>query len=45
VAAAGWLAILVSSGLPYIAAGVALLAAGVAAFLWRARRAAEWPFA
>jgi len=44
VAAAGWLAILVTSGLPYIAAGVALLAAGVAAYLWRARRAGEWPF-
>ncbi len=44
VAAAGWLAILVTSGLPYIAAGVALLAAGVAAYLWRARRPEEWPF-
>ena len=44
VAATGWLAILVTSGVPYIAAGVSLLAAGVVVYLWRARRAGEWPF-
>ena len=44
VAFLGWLYILVASGGAYIAAGVALLAVGVAAYLWRARRAAEWPF-
>jgi len=45
VAAVGWIAILMTSGAGYIAAGVALLGAGVAAYLWRARRAGEWPFA
>jgi amino acid transporter len=44
VAAAGWIAILVTSGLAYIAAGVGLLAVGVASYLWRARRTAEWPY-
>jgi len=45
VAAAGWLAILVTSGLGYIAAGVGLLAVGIAAYMWRARRSGEWPYA
>ena len=44
VASAGWIGILVTSGVWYIAAGFGLLAAGVAAYLWRARRASEWPF-
>jgi len=44
-AAAGWIAILVTSGVWYIAAGFGLLAIGVASYLWRARRAGEWPFA
>ena len=44
VAAAGWMAILLTSGVSYIAAGVALLAVGIASYLWRARRAGEWPF-
>ena len=43
-AAAGWLAILVTSGVWYIATGVGLLAIGVASYLWRARRSGEWPF-
>ena len=44
VAAAGWLAILVTSGIWYVAAGVSLLAVGIASYVWRARRAGEWPF-
>jgi amino acid transporter len=44
VAFAGWTYILVASGLNYILAGVALLGLGIGAYLWRARRAAEWPF-
>ena len=43
-AAAGWMAILITSGAAYIAAGFGLLAVGVAAYLWRARRAGEWPY-
>jgi amino acid transporter len=45
VAAAGWLAILVTSGIWYVAAGVSLLAVGVSCYLWRARQGAEWPYA
>ena len=45
VAGAGWIFILVTSGVWYVAAGVGLLAVGVASYLWRARRSGEWPFA
>ena len=45
VAFLGWLYILVASGLPYILTGLALLAFGLLAYLWRARRVQEWPFA
>jgi amino acid transporter len=45
VALAGWLYILVASGLRYIVAGIILLIVGIAAYLWRAREAGEWPFA
>ncbi|HTA68624.1 MAG TPA: amino acid permease [Bryobacteraceae bacterium] len=44
VALAGWLFILVASGLLYILAGLLLMAAGILAYLWRARRRGEWPF-
>jgi amino acid transporter len=44
VAAAGWIFILVTSGAWFIAAGVGLLAVGVASYLWRARRSGNWPF-
>ena len=44
VAFLGWLYILVASGGGYIASGCGLLALGVAAYIWRARRAREWPF-
>ena len=45
IALLGWLYILVASGLQYIVAGFALLIFGVLAYLLRARRAQEWPFA
>ena len=44
IAFLGWLYILIASGWTYIAAGFALLIFGVAAYLWRAKRVAEWPF-
>src|SRR5271156_90952 len=44
VAAVSWVYIFCSSGLPAIGFGTLTLAAGVAAFVWRARRAREWPF-
>jgi amino acid transporter len=45
IAFLGWLYILVASGGTYIAVGLALLFFGVAAYLWRAKRVGEWPFA
>ena len=45
VAFLGWLYILVASGAYYILAGFALLFIGVLAYLWRAQRGQEWPFA
>ena len=44
LAFAGWLYILVASGWQYIAAGIGLLAVGIAAYLLRARGTREWPF-
>jgi amino acid transporter len=44
-AAAGWIAILATTGIWYVAAGVGLLAIGVSCYLWRARQGAEWPYA
>ena len=45
VAFLGWLYILLASGWNYIAAGFLLLALGILAYLWHARRVADWPFA
>ena len=45
IAFLGWLFILVASGAAYIIAAFALTAVGVGAYLWRARRTREWPFA
>ncbi len=45
VALVGWLFILVASGLVYVLAGLLLITVGILAYLWRARRRAEWPFA
>ena len=44
VALGGWLYILVSSELPYILIGCAMLVVGVGAYLWRAKRLGEWPW-
>jgi len=45
IAFLGWLYILIASGLAYIFAGLVLMVFGVAAYLWRARGAGEWPYA
>ncbi len=45
VAFAGWLFILVASGVPYILSGLGLLLFGIGAYFWRARRTGEWPWA
>ena len=44
IALAGWLFILATSGAVYIASGLLLLIAGIAAYLLRARRVRAWPF-
>ena len=44
IAFLGWLYILVASGVSYILAGLVLMTLGVAAYLWHARGAGEWPF-
>jgi len=44
VAFAGWVYIFCSSGTNAIVFGFLSLGLGVITFLWRARRAAEWPF-
>lgn len=44
IAFAGWTFILATSGLPYIVSGFSLVALGLAAYLWRARRKHEWPW-
>jgi amino acid transporter len=44
VAIGGWLFILVASGLKYVLAGFLMMTFGILAYLWRARRRAEWPF-
>jgi amino acid transporter len=44
VALAGWIFVIATSGWKYIGAGVGVIAAGTAAYLWRARSAGEWPF-
>jgi amino acid transporter len=45
IAFAGWAFILAASGLKFILWGIALIAVGVLAYLWRARVQSEWPFA
>jgi hypothetical protein len=44
VALGGWIFVITTSGWRYLATGGCVIAAGVAAYLWRARRAGEWPF-
>ena len=45
VAFSGWLFILVASGWIYILAGLVLLMAGIGAYLLRAKKIHEWPYA
>jgi amino acid transporter len=45
IALAGWTYIVATNGAAYIAIGLGLLGVGIAAYLWRARKAAEWPYA
>ncbi len=45
VATAGWLYIFCSAGTGAIAFGLLSLVAGVALYVWRAKAAAQWPFA
>jgi amino acid transporter len=44
IALAGWLFVVLTSGLVYILISLLLLAGGVGAYMWRAKRLAEWPF-
>jgi len=44
VAMSGWVFVIATSGWKYIALGLGVIAVGIGAYLWRARRAAEWPF-
>jgi len=44
VAMGGWFFILATSGWKYIASGAGVIGVGIAAYLWRARAAGEWPF-
>ena len=44
IALAGWTSVVIASGLEYFVAGLVLLLLGIGAYLWRAKRAAEWPF-
>jgi amino acid transporter len=44
IAFLGWGYILIASGAVYIVAGILLLAFGICAYLWRAKRTGEWPF-
>ena len=44
IALAGWMFIVLTSGVEYILISLLLLAGGVGAYLWRAKRLAEWPF-
>jgi hypothetical protein len=45
IAFVGWAYVFLTSGWAYIAVGLATLAAGVVAFLLRAKVSATWPFA
>lgn len=45
IAFGGWFYILLASGWIYIAAGLGLLITGIGAYLARAKRIGEWPYA
>jgi hypothetical protein len=44
IALVGWMFIVLTSGIQYILISLLLLAGGVGAYLWRAKRLKEWPF-
>jgi hypothetical protein len=44
IALAGWMFIVLTSGIEYILISLLLLAGGVGAYMWRAKRQGEWPF-
>ena len=44
IALVGWTSVVVASGLEYFVVGLVLLLLGIGAYLWRAKRSAEWPF-
>jgi amino acid transporter len=44
LAMGGWIYIVSTNGWRYVLAGLALLLLGIAAYIWRARAASEWPF-
>ena len=44
IAFAGWTFIVATSGSLYVLSGLGLLGVGIGAYLWRARKAAEWPW-
>jgi amino acid transporter len=44
IAFAGWIYILSTNGVKFIALGLGLMVVGVAAYLWQARLKNEWPF-
>jgi amino acid transporter len=44
VAMAGWVFVIATSGWKYILSGIGVIAVGIAAYLWRAHHAREWPF-
>jgi amino acid transporter len=45
IAFAGWTYIVATNGAVYIVIGLGLLGIGTAAYMWRARKVAEWPYA
>jgi amino acid transporter len=45
LALAGWIFVIATSGWTYVGASLGVIAVGIAAYLWRARSAKEWPFA
>ncbi|MGH7836720.1 MAG: amino acid permease, partial [Candidatus Binataceae bacterium] len=45
IAIAGWCYAFASAGAPAIAYGLLAIASAILAYLWRAHRARDWPFA
>src|SRR5262249_47510630 len=45
IAPGGWIFVIRTRGWKYMGSALAVIALGIAAYLWRARSAGEWPFA